>query len=381
MDEQSKGKRGPREIPPDMIFDGERVTATTVESSAVIHLKGHEVSGSDVGHLLAIRGGLEFIIGTYGVISADSASNTWTLDRKCTVAAGTAMTGKVVARQRREYKPVVEYYDAAIPDNPGRGEARDMVLAALNVVEPDILRSLAETCCQSALLEPEIVGDHDWHGPLDVLLWVHVETAGDIERSAGWIILGNLKPLRDGLTRWAKGGSRKRWNLCSKDGVSPLDWIADAAVQTLVFWQMRGKLPKVLRWENLHFYCYRALDTDESIEMFNMERSFDAGSGYLRIAPESGVEPVPFSDRVQRAAKQQYKSSGQKLGLIPMPRVSARYFEWYALQTFLGFKLKEIRERELRMGGDGIGDPSNPDDLSAIAHGIATVARLVEFRR
>lgn len=289
------------------------------------------------------------------------------------------MTGKLVSQQKRSYKPIAEYFDAALPDNPGRGEARDMVLGALNVVEPGILTSLAKACLKPALLEPAIVGDHDWHGPVESLLWGHVRTAGDTEHSAGWEILGNLKPLRDALTRWAKGGSRTRWNLCSNDG-SPLDWIADAAVQTLVFWKMRGNLPKRPKWENLNFYCYRALDSKEAEEMFKMERSFDAGSGYLRIAPESGAEPVPLSARAQRAARRQYKSLGRKLGLTPKPRLSARYFEWYALQTFLDFKLREIRDREMEKGRSGVG-ARNPDDLSAIAHGIQTVARLVAFRR
>jgi hypothetical protein len=69
-----------------------------------------------------------------------------------------------------------------------------------------------------------------------------------------------------------------------------------------------------------------------------------------------------------------------------MQRLSPRFFEWYVLQTFFGLKLSEIREREMvttRNGdtGLGIGDLSDPNDLSAIIHGIKQVADLVGFRR
>jgi hypothetical protein len=148
-----------------------------------------------------------------------------------------------------------------------------------------------------------------------------------------------------------------------------------------------GRFLKTVRLENLDLHCYRSIDSEEALQMLALEQHFDVGAGFIRIAPEHGTDPSPLSYRGQRAAKQEYKLLGRKLGLTPMPRVSPRYFEWYALQMFLGFKLREIRERELQtpreegITGLGVGDRSNPDDLSAISHGIKIVADLVGFRR
>jgi hypothetical protein len=250
-----------------------------------------------------------------------------------------------------------------LPNNPSQGEARQLGLEALILIEPDILKSLAETCFQRALLDPEVADDHDWCGPIDYLLWGHVRHAGDIAGSMG-IIFGNLRPLKAALIGWAKDDPQHRWNLCDNEG-EPLDWVADAAVQTVASWQRRGRLPKILRWENLDFHLYRSLDSEDAYQMFEMERQFDSGSGYIRIAPECGVESSRLSDRAQRTAKQQYKSLGRKLGLTRMHRVSSRYFEWYARQTFLESKLQEIRERELQTArndgiGIGVGNPQTP---------------------
>jgi hypothetical protein len=365
----------------EVAFDGSNISATTRETSATISLKGYSVSGTDVGKVLVIRGGTNFIIGPYLIKSIDAASNTCTLDRLCTSGAGAGMTGKIVHQEGRWHRPVPEYYQADLPDNPGEGEARQRVLDALDVVEPSVLQSLAETCLKRTLLEPEVSADCDWPGPLDWLLWGHVRLAGQIEPSPGGVTYRNLQPLKDALTRWAKDEPQKRWNLCDSEG-QPLDWIAEAAVDTLTWWQRKGHLPKRLRWVNLDLYCYRSLDSDEAVAMFEMERHFDAGSGYIRISPGDAPESSRLPDRAQRTAKKEYKTLGRALGLTRMQNVLARYFEWYALRTFLGLKLRKIRERELQGGsGIGVGDPLDAHDLSAIAHGIKKVADLVGFQR
>jgi hypothetical protein len=369
----------------EVVFDGKGVTATTREKTATISLSGYSVLAVDVDKTLVVRGGTNFIIGVYRIVSIGSDTNTWVLDRACTSGPGGGMTGKIISQEGRWHNPVPEYYEADLPNNPCKGEARNRVLAALNSVEPDILKSLAQTCFDRALLKPEMVGDHDWPGLVENLLWGHVREAGRIEPSTGGVIFGNLKPLRDALTRWAKDEPEKRWDLCDSEG-EPIDWVADAAVQTLVYWQEKSQLPRNLRWENLDLHCYRSLDSEDAFEMLAMERHFDAGSGFVRIAPEDGVESSRSPDRAQRAAKKKYNSLGQKLGLTRMQGVSPRYFEWYVLQTFLGRKLREIRNREFqttRKGhtGCGVGDPKDPHDLSAISHGIKKVADLVSFQR
>ena len=144
--------------------------------------------------------------------------------------------------------------------------------------------------------------------------------------------------------------------------------------------------PKNLHWENFDLHHYRSLDSPEAIDMFDMERHFDAGSGYVRITPGNAQEPSRFTARQQRTARKRYASLGQKLVLTRMQHVSVRYFEWYALRTFLGLKTQEIREREgrtPRKGGTGIGigNPNDPNDFSAIAHGIKLVSDLVGFHR
>jgi hypothetical protein len=46
--------------------------------------------------------------------------------------------------------------------------------------------------------------------------------------------LKNLAPLREAIKGWANDSPRRRWNLRDNDG-APLEWIASAAVQTLVY--------------------------------------------------------------------------------------------------------------------------------------------------
>jgi len=361
-----------------IIFDGLNISATTEDASATLCLNGYSVSESDKGKWLAIRGGRNFLPGSYQIVSLDSGANTWTLDRRCTVGAGDGMAGILVNQEGCWHDAVPQYFDEEQPDNPGLGDARQRVLEALAMVEPGILKSLAETCFRGELLKPEVADDHDWYGPVDYLLWGHVRDAGNTISPTG-MVFPNLRPLRASLVRWAKDEPQHGWNLCDHEG-EPLDWIADAAVQTLVYWQQRGGLPKNLRWENLDLHCYRSLDSEPELEMFELERQFDAGAGFVRIVPEHGIDYSRLSARNQRKAKQKYKFLGRHLGLTPMQRPARRDFEWYALQTFLGFKLREIREREL-LAGRSVGDPRNPDDVSAISHSIKKIADLVGFRR
>jgi hypothetical protein len=225
------------------------VTATTGETSACISLVGHSVSATDVDKVLVIRGGERFVIGTYKVKSIESGPNTWTLDRLCTTGAASGMIGKLVSAKARFHKEVPQYYDENLANNPGIGETRQRVLDVLNLIEPAILKSLAETCCKGELLEPKMGDGPDWPGPVVSLLWGHIKTAGDDVPPLG-IVFKNLAPLRVALVRWAKDEPSGRWDLCRQDG-QPIDWIAEAAVQTLVCWHERRDPPKKFRWENL----------------------------------------------------------------------------------------------------------------------------------
>jgi hypothetical protein len=367
----------------ELIFDGSSVTAATRETSAAISLKGFSASTADIGKLLAVTGGTNFIVGGYRIVSIDAGSNTWTLNRPCTDGAGHGMTGKIVKQNGKRYEPVKEFYDQDQPENPGRGEAQQQVLKALNLLESEVLKSLADICLKKALLEPAMPALHDWPGPLGSLDWGHIRDAGRIE-SMG-VIFGNLKPLRTALMLWAKDEPLHRWNLCDGEG-ELLDWVADAAVQTLVWWQRKDRLPKGLSWKNINLHCYGSLESEDSLRMLELEQDFDAGSGYIPIAPDSGVHASRLSYRQQRTALKEYESLGQKLGLARMTSPSARYFEWYAMHTFLGSTLQQVREHEFktpRKGGTGlgVGDPRDPNDLSAVSHGIKKIADLIGFRR
>jgi hypothetical protein len=193
----------------------------------------------------------------------------------------------------------------------------------------------------------------------------HVRDAGQY--------LGNLVPLRVALEGWARDSPSHRWNLCD-NRANPLEWIASPAIQTLVYWYQKGRLPKTLRWENLDFDCYGAFNN----EMFELERAFDAGSGFLKISPlDEEPEAKKLSHIAQRQAKQRHKQLGEELGLTQITRIGQPSFKWYVLRNFLGKTPTEIDRLELdnqRHGG-------SPDDVSRISHGIATVADLVGFSR
>jgi hypothetical protein len=180
MKDWRSSRRRRAKVSGEIVFDNLTATATTQGTSATLTVHGYLVAAADVGRYLAIRGGPNFIIGTYIIKSIDARLNTWTLDRHCATGNGSEMTGALVTRRGRWYDPVPEYFNPDLSNNPGQGEARELVLKALNYVEPAILISLEQTCCRRELLDPAVKGDHDWCGPFGDLLWGHVKGAGNV---------------------------------------------------------------------------------------------------------------------------------------------------------------------------------------------------------
>jgi len=359
-------------------FDGQVLSGYTAEKSAKIRITGHCVQGSEAGKILVIRGGLAFIPGTYRIVSVDRGSNSWILHHLCATGPASNMIGEYIFPRGGDYDEVAEYFDPTLPKNAGQSVARQRVREVLNALEPGLLSTLARTCFKTQLLKPPVTDVCDWSGPVANLQWGHVKSAGQIVPSIG-VAFGNLGPLKTALVRWAKDEPERRWNLCDNDG-EPLNWLAEPAVWTLVWWEEKGCLPKLLQWEDFELFHYRPLGSPQADRMFELERHFDAGAGYYRIAPQDGVEFSRLSYRAQRAAKQEYDALGVALHLETMPRIALRHIRWYVLRTFLGLKLREIRERERQVEGLNLGDPEDPDDFSAISHGIRTVADLVDFR-
>jgi hypothetical protein len=76
-------------------FNGTTVAASNGAASATITPAGYTVTAADVGNWLQVTGGTNFLTGTYQIISVSTAGGTWTLDRACTSAAGSAMTGNL----------------------------------------------------------------------------------------------------------------------------------------------------------------------------------------------------------------------------------------------------------------------------------------------
>lgn len=348
-----------------VFFDGAFVFASTRGTARVISIEGYRVCNRDLDRVLAIRGGKNFLIGPYQISSVDARSNTWTLDRDCSYGAGSGMSGVAVRKHGKWHDSVPQFYDGSVPNPAGRGEARQKVLLTLDHLCPDILRTLAERCLKNEFLDLRGTGEFEWaDGPHD-LQWGHVRHAGPV--------LGNLAPLRVAIEGWAIDIPNRRWNLCDNDG-APLEWIASAAIQTVVYWYEKGRLPRNLKWENADFHCYGAFNK----KMFELERAFDAGSGYLKISPlDEEPEAKKLSDRAQRAAKHTYKKLGKKLGLVLIKDVDRFHFAWYVLRTFLGWTPTEIDLRERKHGRCG----GSPGDVSRISHGIGTVAEMVGFSR
>lgn len=297
----------------EFAFDGVKTTARVEgDDLNVLCVEGYRVNDSDEGRGLVIRGGTNFILGSYRVKTVHFIANSWTLDHPCAVGAARGMVGVLILSPRKPYQPVAEFFNGSAPDNPARGEARDRVLRALNRHEPEILQSLKSICFLPQLLEPEMTSASDWPGPYTELQWGHIQDAQ-----------GNLKPLRLGITEWARGGSSKTWNLCNNEG-GPIDWIADAAVQTLIEWTRRKGVPKVLRWENFGLDAYWSVDGEEGVGMLDLDGHFDRGAGFVRVVPAEGTDADRLSNREQRSAKKEYRSRGKALGLKRLGKISSR---------------------------------------------------------
>ncbi len=74
-------------------FNGSSITATGSTGSAVITITGYTCGAGDVGNVLHIGGGTNFIAGYYQIISR--SGQTWTLDRPCASGSASAMTGNM----------------------------------------------------------------------------------------------------------------------------------------------------------------------------------------------------------------------------------------------------------------------------------------------
>lgn len=363
----------------EILFDGVKITAAA-ESPRVIKVQGHAISEADLNGELAIRGGGGFAVGAYRICAVDQMKNTLTLDRACCAGPASGLLGKMARFQGKPHGEVAEYYDSTLPDNASQGETRDRVLGMLNHLEPRILRSLADVCFKDELLAPKFSNNGDWPpDSYENLMWGHVRDAG--RESAGQIIFGNLNPLRQELTRWAAGGPEKAWNLLDNEK-RPLEWIASAALQTLVWWKIQGGLPKILQWENSDWHAYRSLETVDDFRMLDLEGHFNKGAAFLLLTPGKIQEQRRFSVREQRCAEREYVKLGKRRGLKRMPhKISPHYFNWYILHTFLGLRQNEIRQREIDKRATGIGDTKDPEDLASISIGIKRIADLVGFRR
>jgi hypothetical protein len=287
--------------------------------------------------------------------------------------------------ERKPRQPIREYYQKELPENVGSGEARQVVLAELSRAEPRVLSALAEKCYRRLTVTVPNLNEAspgDWCEPLDELLWGHVRDAGKILPSYGFALYGNLVPLKDSILCWMKDGRRHRWNLCDNGG-APLEWIADEALQTLGFWRLKGRLPKRLSWLNCDLHGYwETPHVEKAQDLIVLEEQIDADSGITQVFPKGGSKYERLSDRDRRKAEKSYRLLANDMELDKLPSVSRRYFRWYALRTFLGWKLREIREIELQeYGPTGLGNPKDREDLSAISHGLEKVAALVGFTR
>lgn len=78
-----------------VVFNGSTVTATTSGISTTILITGYTVLSTDVGNVLKVASGTNFVAQRYVIVSVNTGANTWTLDRNCTSGAGAAMVGKM----------------------------------------------------------------------------------------------------------------------------------------------------------------------------------------------------------------------------------------------------------------------------------------------
>jgi len=263
----------------------------------------------------------------------------------------------------RDVNQLRDYYQQEMTPHAAQGVSRQMALEALARVDSRILKSLAERCLKRTHVKmppPDAAQPGDWCSPITDLLWGHLKDAGRSVPSIG-VIYSNLVPLRTSLERWARDGSRHRWNLCDNAGV-PLEWVASAAVDTLNIWRPKKRLPKTLTWLDCEMHSYFAAPVFEMQRLVELE---------LEI---NDIRRPRLSYRAQRKAEREYKSLAKDLNIQRMPRMSLHYFEWYALRTFLGLDLRDIRKRTRANVGSAT-------DHSALSHGIRKVGDLVGFHR
>jgi hypothetical protein len=78
-------------------FNGTTVTASTLAASATITITGYTVATTDVGNLLRVASGTNFVnnTGPFQILSVNVGANTWTLDRNVTTGAGSGLVGRM----------------------------------------------------------------------------------------------------------------------------------------------------------------------------------------------------------------------------------------------------------------------------------------------
>lgn len=78
----------------NVTFNGSTVSATTSGASATITINsGYGVQPYDIGRMLYISGGTDFITGMYFVASVNVTNNTWTLNATCSTGSASGMVG------------------------------------------------------------------------------------------------------------------------------------------------------------------------------------------------------------------------------------------------------------------------------------------------
>ena len=80
---------------PHTTFNGTTVTASNGSASASIVIAGYTVAATDVGNVVNVILGTSFTPGRYEIVSVATGTSTWNLDRPCTTAAGSGMTGNM----------------------------------------------------------------------------------------------------------------------------------------------------------------------------------------------------------------------------------------------------------------------------------------------
>jgi hypothetical protein len=80
-----------------VILDGSTITASNGGASATVTVSGYSTAATDVGNVVRISAGTNFIAGYYTIVS--QGTGTWTFDRNCTTGAGSGMVGRMGGAQ------------------------------------------------------------------------------------------------------------------------------------------------------------------------------------------------------------------------------------------------------------------------------------------